>query len=239
MTLEITLIFFNILTLVFLASFYLKNKADFQLIKDLCSDIEKKNIQIKSLSDINESYLEEISEYHQAQIDLTNKNLNTIIQYQKQIDSLTKELNKTTSNYNEALAAQKLLISDHKREIKEAISLARKDAVEKSRSVIRGQASEHLAPYILKDTNPKDYRFVGNPIDYICFEGLSDVLDKVSDDITSVKFIDIKTGKSQLNKSQRRIRDAIQQGKVEFAVINLDEEMQNDKIIDQQKDNDH
>ena len=65
---------------------------------------------------------------------------------------------------------------------------------------------------------------MGNPVDYILFDGLSDVTDGVGDKINSIKFIDIKTGSSNLNKVQRRIRDAIKEGKVSFQVINPDKD---------------
>jgi|11BtaG_2_1085332.scaffolds.fasta_scaffold00001_17 predicted Holliday junction resolvase-like endonuclease len=117
----------------------------------------------------------------------------------------------------------------HQTEIKKVQKETRTDALKRSRSILRGQASEHLAPYVVKGTNPKDYRFMGNPIDYICFDGLSDIIDGVSSEMNSVRFIDIKTGKSSLNKSQRRIRDAILASKVTFEVINLDENIDNEK----------
>jgi predicted Holliday junction resolvase-like endonuclease len=119
----------------------------------------------------------------------------------------------------------------HKADLDSAIQTARKDALKRSRSVLRGQASEHLAPFVIEDTNPKDYRFMGNPVDYICFDGLSDVLDGQSDSIKTVRFVDIKTGKSNLNKSQRRIRDAIKDGRVTFEIVNLDEVMKIDKTL--------
>ena len=141
------------------------------------------------------------------------------------------ELKNDLSNFKSQLEAQK---TEHKLKLKESVSFARKDALKRSRSVMRGQASEHLAPYILKDTNPKDYRFMGNPIDYICFEGLSDLLDGETDEIASVHFIDIKTGKATLNKSQRKIRDAIKASRVKFSLINLDEKLaQNDLVVDE------
>lgn len=120
----------------------------------------------------------------------------------------------------------------HQADLEKAVETARKDSLKRSRSVLRGQATEHLAPYILKDTNPKDYRFLGNPIDYVCFEGLSDLLDGKTDEIISIHFIDIKTGKATLNKSQRRIRDAIKGSRVQFSIINLDKEIerQDDQI---------
>jgi predicted Holliday junction resolvase-like endonuclease len=119
----------------------------------------------------------------------------------------------------------------HQNDLDSAIQDARKDTLKRSRSILRGQASEHLAPFVIEDTNPKDYRFMGNPIDYICFDGLSDVLDGQSDSIKTVRFVDIKTGKSNLNKSQRRIRDAIKDGRVTFEIVNLDEVMKIDKTL--------
>jgi predicted Holliday junction resolvase-like endonuclease len=160
-------------------------------------------------------------------------------EYKKQIASLNDNVNQqsqevanlklTTSDLQSALKRNTL---KHEIDLEKAVQAARKDSLKRSRSVLRGQATEHLAPYILKGTNPKDYRFLGNPIDYICFEGLSDLLDGQANAITSVHFIDIKTGKASLNKSQRRIRDAIKNSQVEFSTINLDTEIekQNDKI---------
>jgi predicted Holliday junction resolvase-like endonuclease len=98
----------------------------------------------------------------------------------------------------------------------------RKDAIDRSRSIMRGQATEHLAPYMQEELNPKDYRFLGNPIDYIVFSGASDVTDKKADTVDKIIFIDIKTGKSRLNKVQRRIKKCIEEGRVEFIEYNPD-----------------
>ena len=142
------------------------------------------------------------------------------------IASLKLELN----SFQEQVYALEYTVKEnnlkHEKQIAEAVSAARKDSIKRSRSVLRGQATEHLAPYILKNTNPKDYRFLGNPIDYVCFEGLSDILDGTSNEIKHIHFIDIKTGKSTLNKTQRRIRDAIKDSRVQFSLINLDKEIE-------------
>lgn len=99
----------------------------------------------------------------------------------------------------------------------------RKDSLKRSRSVIRGQATEHLAPLTMPGLNIKDFRFLGNPIDYIVFSGASDVTDKVDDvDFEKIILLEIKSGKSRLNKVQRRIRDAVKNGNVEFVIYNPD-----------------
>jgi predicted Holliday junction resolvase-like endonuclease len=166
---------------------------------------------------------------------------NKILELNKEIcafsllnDQLKTSLNKGLLNFKDeksSLEKHNLIltseISDlkksHQKDLKDLEKKTREDTLKRSRSILRGQASEHLAPYVIKDTNPKDYRFMGNPVDYICFDGLSDLLDKQADEIISVRFVDIKTGKSNLNKSQRRIRDAIKDGRVSFEVVNLDE----------------
>ena len=135
--------------------------------------------------------------------------------------SHSKTLNKQVDELDSKI---KLIEKDHAKELKLAQKSAREDALKRSRAIIRGQATEHLAPFVMKDTNPKDCRFMGNPIDYILFDGLSDVTDGVADQVASIKFIDIKTGSSNLNKVQRRIRDCIKEGNVTFEVINPDKD---------------
>lgn len=98
----------------------------------------------------------------------------------------------------------------------------RKDAIERSRSVIRGQATEHLAPLIMDDVNIKDFRFLGNPIDYLVFSGASDITDKKGKDLDKIILLEIKSGSSNLNTVQRRIRDAVKESRIEFAVYNPD-----------------
>ena len=170
-----------------------------QLLEATERDLEeatRHNVTYKTnLFHINEKYQQE--QRH-------SKTLN------KQIDELTKKTD--------------LMENNHKKEIKAAQKAAREDSLKRSRAIIRGQATEHLAPFVIKDTNPKDCRFLGNPVDYILFDGLSDITDGVADQINSIKFIDIKTGSSGLNKVQRRIRDAIKEDKVSFQVINPDKD---------------
>jgi predicted Holliday junction resolvase-like endonuclease len=209
----------TIITLIvcFLRSAHRKTIESIKLKKEIESLLSSKTNLLLAI----ESLQKENSESKEKVISL-NVNVNKHIQ---QIADLKIE----TSNLEHAIKQNNL---KHKTDLEEAVQTARKDSLKRSRSVLRGQATEHLAPYILKDTNPKDYRFLGNPIDYVCFEGLSDLLDGKTNEIISVHFIDIKTGKATLNKSQRRIRDAIKDSRVQFSIINLDKEIekQDDKI---------
>ena len=64
----------------------------------------------------------------------------------------------------------------------------RADAIRRSSAVVSGKVSEHLAPYMAGfPYNPKDARFLGTPIDFLVFDGMSD------DDVRQVVFLEIKT----------------------------------------------
>jgi len=87
----------------------------------------------------------------------------------------------------------------------------RKDAIKKSQAVTFGKVTENLIPFRSEFSyNPKDARFIGSPIDFIVFDGLSTGL------VEKVIFVEVKTGKSTLSTRERRVRDAIRSGSVEW-----------------------
>ena len=93
-------------------------------------------------------------------------------------------------------------IQDKEKEIRE-------DAVARSQAVTMGKVTEHFIPYLPEfGYNPQDARFIGNPIDFVVFDGLSE------GDLRQVVFVEVKTGNSSLNKRERFVRDSIQAGKV-------------------------
>jgi predicted Holliday junction resolvase-like endonuclease len=98
----------------------------------------------------------------------------------------------------------------------------RKETLKKSERVARGFTVENFAPYLQEKYSPTDFRHLGDPVDYVIYDGLTDVHQGVADEIKGVVLLDIKTGQSRLNKVQRRIRDAVNSGKVSFKVYNPD-----------------
>jgi predicted Holliday junction resolvase-like endonuclease len=182
------------------------------------------------LGSINQMLLQEIQALNEKLSVANESQYKNSLKLEKLTEELDSSKNKSIlalENYEESIRQINQMKLDHVKELKKASE----DALTKSRAVMRGQATEHLAPYILKDTNPKDYRFMGNPVDYILFDGLSDVLDGESDSIKSITFVDIKTGKSNLTKSQRRIRDAIASNLIKFELINLDKVLSDEENI--------
>ena len=115
------------------------------------------------------------------------------------------------STYEDKLKAWK--IQEEKR--------IREDAVARSRQVQKGFAAEAFAPLDL-EYDRRDYRFLGDPVDFVIFSGSSAIKDGTKDVIDEIIFLDIKTGESTLNTTQRRIRDAISKGRVRFGTYNTD-----------------
>lgn len=143
---------------------------------------------------------------------------------EKKLSNEFRELNLKLSEKLDAVTQQHTALqATFQSEIKQATEKARADSVKRQRSILKGQATEHLAPYINSNYNPKDYKFIGDPIDYIIYEGLSEI--KETDRIEKIIFMDIKTGGSNLTKTQRRIRDAIADGRVEFQIYKPEEDI--------------
>jgi predicted Holliday junction resolvase-like endonuclease len=93
----------------------------------------------------------------------------------------------------------------------------RKDAAERSRRVVDGKVNEQFSPFLEEfDFDPKDARFLGNPIDFVVFDGLTQ-----TDDIKNIIFVEVKTGKSQLTVRQKKIKDAISEGKIVWKEIRI------------------
>ncbi len=104
------------------------------------------------------------------------------------------------------------------------LTSARADAVSRSRSVVSGNVQEHLAPLFpefLQRFNPRDAIFLGKPLDFVVFDGLSESEDT---DVRRVVFVEVKTGRASLSKRERRVRDAVEAGRVGYELLRLPRE---------------
>lgn len=107
---------------------------------------------------------------------------------------------------------------------KQKETLAIRDKATKSvRSILHGKTAEHFIPPLLEGYDPRDARWIGDPIDFLVCAGANLVRDGVEDQISEIVLVDGKTGGADLNKVQRRIRDAIVAGRVSFMVFNPDD----------------
>lgn len=89
----------------------------------------------------------------------------------------------------------------------------RQDAVQRSLAVTTGKVFEQLVPYLPDfPFNPKDARFLGSPVDFVVFDGLSDG----GGDVRRIVFVEVKTGDAELSTRERRVRDAVRGGQVQW-----------------------
>lgn len=97
------------------------------------------------------------------------------------------------------------------RDLPGRLAAERDDAVKRSRAVVGGQVAEQLAPYLPDfPCDPGDARFVGKPVDFVCFSGAS------SGEIGEIVFIEVKSGGSVLSKIERSAREAVVAGRVRW-----------------------
>jgi len=112
-----------------------------------------------------------------------------------------------------ALTARMLELDYRERE-----KSAREDSAKRSRSTLSGKFLEQLGPFLPNfPYDPTEVRFIGSPIDCLVFPGAS------SEECEEVVFLEVKSGKSVLSKVQRRIRDAVQQGRVRWEEYRIPE----------------
>ena len=115
-------------------------------------------------------------------------------------------------------------IAELELEHQQALAQAQKRSVNTSRAVLKGKMAEQLAPIMPQfEYLPSDAKFLGDPVDYVVFDGYTDLRDGEgkAEDIEIV-LIDIKSGGARLTKGQVAIAQAIQAGRVRFETVRID-----------------
>lgn len=96
----------------------------------------------------------------------------------------------------------------------------RADAIAHSRSVLAGQFSEQLAPYLPDfPFKPTEARFIGKPIDFLIFRGMDEK------EIDEVVFVEVKSGKASLNSQEKKLKDVIKDKKVHWYEYRIPEDL--------------
>ena len=115
-------------------------------------------------------------------------------------------------------------ITELELEHKQALLDAQKRSVNTSRAVLKGKMTEQFAP-ILPEFQylPSDAKFLGDPVDYVVFDGYTDFRDGdgTADDI-EVILLDIKSGGARLSKGQQAIAQAVREGRIRFETLRID-----------------
>ena len=115
-------------------------------------------------------------------------------------------------------------IAELELEHQQSLIAAQKRSVNTSRAVLKGKMAEQLAPIMPEfQYLPSDAKFLGDPVDYVVFDGYTDFRDGegAAEDI-EVVLIDIKSGGARLTKGQQAIARSIQEGRVRFETVRID-----------------
>lgn len=115
-------------------------------------------------------------------------------------------------------------IAELELEHQQSLIAAQKRSVNTSRAVLKGKMAEQLAPIMPEfQYLPSDAKFLGDPVDYVVFDGYTDFRDGEGDaEDIEVILIDIKSGGARLTKGQQAIARAVQEGRVRFETIRID-----------------
>ncbi len=94
---------------------------------------------------------------------------------------------------------------------------AREDAKKRSRAVSKGLMLENICPYLPNfKYHPRDARFLGDPIDFVVFDGLFQ-----NRKVRELTIVEVKSGNSALNEAEKSVEKAIEKGKFSFELLRV------------------
>jgi predicted Holliday junction resolvase-like endonuclease len=101
-------------------------------------------------------------------------------------------------------------------QVADKLQAAKKEVLNKSSQIVKGKVLEHFSPYFPNfPYNPQDARFLGAPIDFIVFDGLSE------GELKQIIFVEVKTGNEnrKLPKREQMIKNCIENGNVQWVYV--------------------
>lgn len=116
-------------------------------------------------------------------------------------------------------------VREKEEELKRREKEIREDAIKKSASVRVGKEMERLVPFFSEfQYNPRDIRWLGDPVDFVIFNGYSEAKD-VGDPtkMNEIVICEIKTGKSRVSKYERRIKELIEDKRMKWDEFRVEE----------------
>lgn len=121
-------------------------------------------------------------------------------------------LDEFTPEAEELYKEMKMAITERRAELKKLETKAPERSENTSKSVNLGFIFERIAPTLPSFPFDKnDCRSMFDPIDYVIFEGLHK-----KGKVDKLFFVDIKTGAARLNKTQKEIKEIVENKKVTF-----------------------
>ncbi len=133
-------------------------------------------------------------------------------QHKREMENIRVEMRRSINS------EYRVILEKWKKEYEKNI---RKDAASRSQSTLIGKITEHFIPYLPGFSyNPQDARFLGAPIDFIVFDGLSE------GEIKEIVFVEVKTNKGSLSKRERQIRDTLKDRRVKWIEVRRNVELE-------------
>jgi predicted Holliday junction resolvase-like endonuclease len=113
-----------------------------------------------------------------------------------------------------------------KLDFQQLIKEATKRSVDQSRSTLKGQIAEQMAPVLPGFSYlPADARFLGDPIDYVVFNGRTHLAyNATAEHELEIVLLEVKHGQGKLTPVQRAVAAAVEAGRVRFEVAQIDED---------------
>ena len=110
--------------------------------------------------------------------------------------------------------------------VSEAEDSIREETLKRSRATLKGQLAEQVIPFLEEFRyNPSDARFIGSPIDYLIFDGYTDLKEGVEDRPVTIILADVKIGpRARLTSIQRHIKEAVEDRRVKWETIQIGDE---------------
>lgn len=102
------------------------------------------------------------------------------------------------------------------KKLENTITEERVKAIKQSKAVITGKINEETIPLSVDiPYNLRDLKFSGQPIDYIVYDGMTQLRDTGEGEINII-FADVKTNSASRSKIQNAIKDAILNNRFTF-----------------------
>ncbi|MDR7416923.1 MAG: Holliday junction resolvase-like protein [Armatimonadota bacterium] len=104
-------------------------------------------------------------------------------------------------------------LADRRRRLREQRKRARELPGRTRVATLAGQTMEAVVPVLEREVPHREWRPLGDPIDYLVFRGLVQ-----HGRVEVVQFVEVKTGSARTNARQRIVKEAVEAGRVRFQV---------------------
>jgi predicted Holliday junction resolvase-like endonuclease len=98
----------------------------------------------------------------------------------------------------------------------------RREGAMRSGRTLSGGVLEKFSPLMDQfPFDPHDAVWLGRPVDFLVFDGLSDDRESGST-LRNIAFVEVKSGRGQLSARQRRVKEAVEGGRVSWKEVRIE-----------------